>query len=326
MKRNIIVTGGAGFIGSHVVRLFVNKYPEYNIINVDKLTYAGNLANLRDIEDRPNYRFVRMDICDFEAIYQLMQEEMVDGIIHLAAAVGVELVVNDPARTITTNVRGTENVLLPAAEFNKRVIAASTSEVYGKSAKEKFSESDDLLIGSPEHSRWSYACSKLLDEFYLTALVQTAGLRGTVTRFFNTVGPRQTGRYGMVLPRFVKAALNNEDIPVYGDGGQSRCFCHIKDVVRALLLLIDDERTIGEVYNIGSQRLVTIRELAELVIQRTGSSSKIAVIPYEKAYAKGFEDMRRRMPDTAKIEALNNWQVEKSLEEIIDDVAESLRK
>ena len=210
-------------------------------------------------------------------------------------------------------------------EFDKRIIAASTSEVYGKSSKEKFSEGDDLLIGSPEHSRWSYACSKLLDEFYLTALVQTAGLRGTITRFFNTVGPRQTGRYGMVLPRFVRAALNNEAIPVYGDGGQSRCFCHVFDVIRALIALIDDERTYGQVYNIGSQRLVTIRELAELVISRTNSSSAIQVIPYEKAYSKGFEDMRRRMPDTSRINALNNWQPEKSLEEIIDDVAESLK-
>jgi len=159
----------------------------------------------------------------------------------------------------------------------------------------------------------------------LTALVQTANLRGTVTRFFNTVGPRQTGMYGMVLPRFVRAALRNEDIPVYGDGNQSRCFCHVYDVLRALVALIDDERTYGQVYNIGSQHLVTIRELAELVIARTGSSSNIKVIPYEKAYAKGFEDMRRRMPDTDKIRALNNWQPEKSLEDIIDDVAESLR-
>jgi UDP-glucose 4-epimerase len=268
---------------------------------------------------------VELDVAEDQAkVRQLVKE--CDVIIHLAAAVGVELVVNEPARTISTNVRGTENVLLPAVEFDKRIIAASTSEVYGKSTKEKFSETDDLLIGSPDHSRWSYACSKLLDEFYLTALVQTANLRGTVVRFFNTVGPRQTGRYGMVLPRFVRAALKNEAIPVYGDGGQSRCFCHVHDVIRALIALIDDERTYGEVYNIGSQRLVTIRELAELVIQRTNSRSEITVIPYEKAYAKGFEDMRRRMPDTAKIHALNNWQVEKSLEEIIDDVAESLTK
>ena len=317
-----LVTGGAGFIGSHLTERLLAA--GHSVVVADNFS-TGSVANLASVKDDPALKIVELDVAeDQEKVRQLVKE--CDTIIHLAAAVGVELVVNEPARTISTNVRGTENVLLPAVEFDKRIIAASTSEVYGKSTKEKFSETDDLLIGSPDHSRWSYACSKLLDEFYLTALVQTANLRGTVVRFFNTVGPRQTGRYGMVLPRFVRAALNNEAIPVYGDGGQSRCFCHVHDVIRALIALIDDERTYGEVYNIGSQRLVTIRELAELVIQRTNSRSEITVIPYEKAYAKGFEDMRRRMPDTAKIHALNNWQVEKSLEEIIDDVAESLKK
>ena len=317
-----LVTGGAGFIGSHLTERLLAA--GHSVVVADNFS-TGSVANLTAVKDNPALKIVELDVAEDQAqVRQLVKE--CDTIIHLAAAVGVELVVNEPARTISTNVRGTENVLLPAVEFDKRIIAASTSEVYGKSTKEKFSETDDLLIGSPDHSRWSYACSKLLDEFYLTALVQTANLRGTVVRFFNTVGPRQTGRYGMVLPRFVRAALNNEAIPVYGDGGQSRCFCHVHDVIRALIALIDDERTYGEVYNIGSQRLVTIRELAELVIQRTNSRSEITVIPYEKAYAKGFEDMRRRMPDTAKIHALNNWQVEKSLEEIIDDVAESLKK
>jgi UDP-glucose 4-epimerase len=317
-----LVTGGAGFIGSHLTERLLARGD--SVVVADNFS-TGSIDNLAAVKDDPALRIVELDVAEDQAeVRQLVKE--CDVIIHLAAAVGVELVVNEPARTISTNVRGTENVLLPAVEFDKRIIAASTSEVYGKSTKEKFSETDDLLIGSPDHSRWSYACSKLLDEFYLTALVQTANLRGTVVRFFNTVGPRQTGRYGMVLPRFVRAALKNEAIPVYGDGGQSRCFCHVHDVIRALIALIDDERTYGEVYNIGSQRLVTIRELAELVIQRTNSRSEITVIPYEKAYAKGFEDMRRRMPDTAKIHALNNWQVEKSLEEIIDDVAESLTK
>ena len=317
----IFVTGGAGFIGSHLTE---NLLASGNHVVVADNFSTGSVANLNCVKDHSALEIRELDVAeDREKVRQLVKES--DVVIHLAAAVGVELVVNEPARTISTNVRGTENVLLPAVEFDKRIIAASTSEVYGKSTKEKFSEGDDLLIGSPEHSRWSYACSKLLDEFYLTALVQTANLRGTVTRFFNTVGPRQTGMYGMVLPRFVRAALKNEDIPVYGDGGQSRCFCHVHDVIRALVALIDDERTYGQVYNIGSQRLVTIRELAELVIKQTGSSSGIKVIPYEQAYAKGFEDMRRRMPDTSKINALNGWQVEKTLEEIIDDVAESLK-
>ena len=318
----ILVTGGAGFIGSHLTEALLKRGDHVTV--ADNFS-TGSMENLAPLKDDPALTVIELDVADEpEKIRELVKEN--DVIIHLAAAVGVELVVNEPARTISTNVRGTENVLLPATEFNKRIIAASTSEVYGKSTKEKFAETDDLLIGSPIHSRWSYACSKLLDEFYLTALVQTAGLRGTVTRFFNTVGPRQTGRYGMVLPRFVRAALNNEPIPVYGDGGQSRCFCHVHDVIRALISLIDDERTYGEIYNIGSQHLVTIRELAEEVIRRTGSSSEITVIPYEKAYSKGFEDMRRRMPDTSKIHALNGWKVEKSLDEIIDDVAKEMKK
>ena len=318
----ILVTGGAGFIGSHLTEALLKRGDSVTV--ADNFS-TGSIDNLASVKDSPALKILEVDVAEeAEKIRELVREH--DVIIHLAAAVGVELVVTEPARTISTNVRGTENVLLPATEFDKRIIAASTSEVYGKSTKEKFAETDDLLIGSPIHSRWSYACSKLLDEFYLTALVQTAGLRGTVTRFFNTVGPRQTGRYGMVLPRFVRAALKNEPIPVYGDGGQSRCFCHVHDVIRALISLIDDERTYGEIFNIGSQHLVTIRELAEMVIRRTGSSSEITVIPYEKAYAKGFEDMRRRMPDTSKIHALNNWQVEKSLEEIIDDVAKEMKK
>ena len=318
----ILVTGGAGFIGSHLTEALLKRGDSVTV--ADNFS-TGSIDNLATVRENPALKILEVDVAEeAEKIRDLVKEH--DVIIHLAAAVGVELVVNEPARTISTNVRGTENVLLPATEFNKRIIAASTSEVYGKSTKEKFCETDDLLIGSPIHSRWSYACSKLLDEFYLTALVQTAGLRGTVTRFFNTVGPRQTGRYGMVLPRFVRAALKNEPIPVYGDGGQSRCFCHVHDVIRALISLIDDERTYGEIFNIGSQHLVTIRELAELVISRTGSASEITVIPYEKAYAKGFEDMRRRMPDTSKIHALNGWQVEKSLEEIIDDVAKEMKK
>ena len=317
-----LVTGGAGFIGSHLTEKLLASGHQVTV--ADNFS-TGSRANLAAVREDPALKVVETDVSEDRAAAEKLVKES-DIVIHLAAAVGVELVVNEPARTISTNVRGTENVLLPAAEYDKRIIAASTSEVYGKSAKDKFSETDDLLIGPPDHSRWSYACSKLLDEFYLTALVQSFGLRGTVTRFFNTVGPRQTGRYGMVLPRFVRAALKGEDLQVFGDGGQSRCFCHVSDVIRALIALVGDDRTYGQVYNIGSQRLVTIRELAELVIARTKSASKIVVVPYEKAYAKGFEDMRRRMPDTAKIRALCNWTPEKSLEEIIDDVAESMAR
>jgi UDP-glucose 4-epimerase len=216
-------------------------------------------------------------------------------------------------------------VLAPAAKYGKRTIIASTSEVYGKSTNEKFSETDDLLIGSPFNSRWCYASSKLLDEFSLMAFHREAGLPGTVVRFFNTVGPRQTGRYGMVIPRFVAQALKNEPLTVYGDGEQSRCFCHVADVVRALMLLLDNKESIGNIYNIGSQELVSIRELAQEIIKRTGSKSEIKAIPYEVAYAKGFEDMRRRYPDTSRIKALVNWQPEHTLADIIDDVAASLK-
>jgi UDP-glucose 4-epimerase len=229
-------------------------------------------------------------------------------------------------RTITTNVHGTENVLIPAAKYGKRVVVASTSEVYGKSSTEKFSETDDLLIGSPMNSRWSYACSKLLDEFYLMAYQRINAFPGTVVRFFNTVGPRQTGRYGMVVPRFVGAALRNEPIFVYGDGGQSRCFCHVCDVVRALKLLLASPGSVGQVFNIGSQELVSILELARRVVHLTGSRSPIKFLSYDEAYEQGFEDMRRRRPDTDKLHELTGWSPEFSLDDIIRDVACDLRR
>ena len=317
---NILITGGAGFIGSHLAESWLKDGHSVSII--DDLS-TGSLENLRNLPHQERIEFVKGNVISSRALPRLVEKANV--IYHLAAAVGVELVVHDPIRTIETNVSGTSRILKLADKLGgRRIFVASTSEVYGKSASVPFHETDDLIIGPSTHSRWSYACSKLLDEFYLTALVQSSGLRGTVTRFFNTVGPRQTGRYGMVLPRFVRAALRGEDLQVYGDGGQSRCFCHVTDVIRALIALIGDDRTYGQVYNIGSQRLVTIRELAELVIARTKSASKIVLVPYEKAYAEGFEDMRRRMPDTAKIRALCGWTPEKSLEEIIDDVAESM--
>jgi UDP-glucose 4-epimerase len=266
-----------------------------------------------------------MDIArEPEKIRELIRN--VDTVFHLAAAVGVELVVNEPIHTIQTNIDGSANVIKAAAEFNKRLFIASTSEVYGKSDNEFFTETDDLLIGSPFHSRWSYACSKLMDEFYLMAYHQSAGLRGTIVRFFNTVGPRQTGKYGMVVPRFVNNALQNKPVQIYGDGDQSRCFCHVADVVRALLLLLDDDRSIGEIFNIGSDRLITIKELAGLIIDRLGSKSELEFIPYTKAYSKGFEDMRRRRPSTVKLNSLVGWVPENSLEKIIDDVAAEIQK
>ena len=315
----VLITGGAGFIGSHLCRALLKRGE--NVIIADNFS-TGSRNNIRSVNGVLPEVF-EMDVSkDVKLLRELISR--VDAVFHLAAAVGVELVVNDPIHTIQTNIDGSANVVKIAAELDKRLFIASTSEVYGKSEHEYFSESDDLLIGSPYHSRWSYACSKLLDEFYLMAYHQSAGLRGTVVRFFNTVGPRQTGKYGMVVPRFVSNALQNKPLLVYGDGGQSRCFCHVFDVVRALLLLLDDERSIGGIFNIGSNHLITIRELAELVIKRLSSSSEIKTIPYEDAYNAGFEDMRRRRPSTDKLKNLVNWQAEHSLEEIIDDVAAEL--
>ena len=315
-----LITGGAGFIGSHLTATLLAAGHEVTV--ADNFS-TGTRKNLFPVDGR-EAEVVETDVAaDAATVAELVARA--DVVFHLAAAVGVELVVNDPVRTIQTNIDGSANVIKAAAAADKRLFIASTSEVYGKSEHEKFSETDDLLIGAPDHSRWSYACSKLLDEFYLMAYHQSVGLRGTVVRFFNTVGPRQTGKYGMVVPRFVGRALRGEPLQLYGDGGQSRCFCHVGDVVRALLMLLADDRSIGNVYNIGSNRLVTIRELAELVIARTRSRSAIEVIPYEIAYAKGFEDMRRRMPDTTKIRKLTGWTPERSLENIIDDVAAAMR-
>ena len=317
----ILITGGAGFIGGHLTEALLKRGDE--VVIADNFS-TGSRDNIFPVDGRCA-EVVEMDIAkEAEKLRELIKNS--DAVFHLAAAVGVELVVNEPIRTIQTNIDGSANVIKAAAEFDKRLFIASTSEVYGKSDNERFCENDDLLIGSPYHSRWSYACSKLLDEFYLMAYHQSAGFRGTIVRFFNTVGPRQTGKYGMVVPRFVTAAMQNQPLKVYGDGGQSRCFCHVFDVVRALLLLLDNDRSIGEVFNIGSDRLITIDELAKLVISELKSDSTIEYIPYTKAYSKGFEDMRRRKPSTEKLRSLVNWQPENSLEKIISDVAAEIRK
>jgi UDP-glucose 4-epimerase len=244
-----------------------------------------------------------------------------DAIVHLAAAVGVQLVVERPTETIETNVLGTHAVLDAARRYQCRTLIASTSEVYGKGVKIPFAEEDDLLLGPSSRSRWSYAASKLLDEFLGLAAHREYGLPVTIVRFFNTVGPGQTGRYGMVVPRFVRAGLRGQPIPVYGDGAQSRCFCHVSDTVRAVVELMDrPETTAGEVFNIGATEEVSINELAEAVIERTGSQAGIERIPYSEAYAPGFEDMRRRVPDTAKIHAETGWQPMLNLDNILDDV------
>lgn len=316
-----LITGGAGFIGAHLSESLLAD--GHSVAVIDDLS-TGTEDNLSISKKSPGFSFVKADVLDSPELDKMVKDS--DAVFHLAAAVGVELVVHDPVRTIETNVHGTECILKSAAAHDKRIIVASTSEVYGKSPKEVFSETDDLLIGPSVNSRWSYACSKLLDEFLVMAYVRDRHLPGTVVRLFNTVGPRQTGRYGMVLPRFVAKALKNEPLSVYGTGDQSRCFCHVADTVRALKSLISCETAIGSVFNIGNTRSITIRELAELVISRLGSSSKIESIPYEKAYEKGFEDMLHRKPDISAVGNMVGWKPEKSLEQIIDDVASFIKQ
>lgn len=315
MKKRFLITGGAGFIGSFLTESLL---ADGHFVTVIDNFSTGSMANLASVEHHHSLRIIEDDILTAPNLKSLVAAN--DCVIHLAAAVGVEKVVKDPVQTIITNVHGTERILTAAAEYSRRCIIASTSEVYGKSDAPFFKESDDLRIGSSTNSRWSYACSKLLDEFFLMAYYRNHALPGTVVRFFNTVGPRQSGRYGMVLPRFAAAAIKGEDLSVYGTGAQTRCFCHVKDVVRALRLLIDNENTYGKIYNIGTTRRISIEELAKMVIERASSASGIKKIPYEQAYEPGFEDMLNRAPDCSAIRELTSWEPQITLEEIIDDV------
>ncbi len=318
---NILITGGAGFIGSHLAESWLKDGHSVSII--DDLS-TGSLDNLRHLPHRERVEFVKGNVISSRALPRLM--EKADIVYHLAAAVGVELVVHDPIRTIETNVSGTSRILKLADKLGgRRIFIASTSEVYGKSASVPFHETDDLIIGPSTHSRWSYACSKLIDEFLLMAYHRSKNLPGTVTRFFNTVGPRQTGRYGMVIPRFVSAALQGKPLRVFGTGEQTRCFCHVADTVRALRLLPDCEASFGEILNIGSTNRITIRRLAETIIDQLHSKSKIEAVSYDKAYEPGFEDMLHRAPDCTKIGRICGWKAELPLDRIISDVADTFR-
>ncbi len=316
-----LVTGGAGFIGSHLVESLLKD--GHSVTVVDDFS-TGSRENLAAVIKNPRLDLVEGDILKLPELEYLITRS--DMVFHLAAAVGVELVVHDPVRTIVTNVHGTERVLRGAERSKTKVLIASTSEVYGKSEKVKFNEDDDLLIGPSTNCRWSYACSKLLDEFFGMAYYRAEKMPVIIVRFFNTVGPRQTGRYGMVLPRFVSKALKNEPLQVYGDGEQSRCFCHVYDVIRALRLLADCDQAVGKIFNIGNTEEVSMNSLAAMVIKRVKSKSKVKHIPYEKAYESGFEDMRRRLPDISKINKTTGWKPEHNLSQIIDSVADYFRK
>ncbi|MFC1764469.1 GDP-mannose 4,6-dehydratase [Planctomycetota bacterium] len=313
----VLVTGGAGFIGSHLVDALLARGDDVTVI--DDLS-TGRLVNIAAHQAQDKFTFVRGDIRDANLLQMLIKDA--DVVYHLAAAVGVQLIAEDPVRTISTNIGGTEVVLEMANKFRKKVFLASTSEVYGKSEQVPFAEDDDFVLGSTRFSRWAYACSKAVDEFLGQAYFDQYGLPVVIGRFFNTVGPRQTGQYGMVVPRFVRWALNNEPLQIYGDGQQARCFCFVGDVVKALLALMNSDSAFGKVFNIGSQQEITIEGLADRVLELTKSKSEKVFVSYEKAYSRPIEDMLRRVPDTSRVKEAVGWTPETSLDEILTRVIE----
>jgi UDP-glucose 4-epimerase len=315
-----LITGGSGFIGSHLADELLARGEQVHIL--DDLS-TGSIENLRHLRGRPGFEYTIDSAANTSLVAELVDEA--DVVYHLAAAVGVELIVDSPVRTIETNVHCTEIILTLANKKQKPVFIASTSEVYGKSDRLPFREDGDLLLGPTFKGRWSYACSKAIDEFLALAYWKEKKLPVVIGRLFNTVGPRQTGRYGMVVPTFVRQALADEPITVYGDGSQRRCFCHVGDVVTALADLMRRDDAHGQVFNIGSSEEVSILDLAVRVRELIGSGSEIKTIPYDDAYEEGFEDMPRRVPDTTKLRDLLGWRPTRSLDEILSDVVDSQR-
>jgi UDP-glucose 4-epimerase len=312
---NVLITGGCGFIGSFLAERMLGD--GHGVVVLDNLS-TGSLDNVAHLEDRNGFERVIGSVRDQSLVIELVDQ--CDIAIHLAAAVGVKMILDRPSHSIHTNVNGTENVLHAASTLNKLVFIASTSEVYGKSTKTPFNENDDLVLGSTSNLRWSYACAKALDECLALAYTQEKKVSAIIGRLFNTTGPRQTARYGMVLPNFVTQALTNEPITVYGSGEQSRCFGHVKDIVEAIIRLVNNPASVGQVFNIGNDQEITIRGLAERVKEVTGSDSDIKLFPYEEVYAYGFEDMIRRVPDVSKLEKFTGYRPRTSLDEIIADV------
>ena len=316
-EKHTLITGGAGFIGSHLTERLLNTGEK--VVVIDDLS-TGRLENLPKTNDEFKLRFIESDVTSCKDLDEIVAKSKY--VYHLAAAVGVDLVVQSPIRTIETNLKSTEAILEAAAQKNTPILLPSSSEVYGKSSQEEFNEADDLLIGPPTLGRWSYACSKLMDEFLALAFYNERQLPVTVVRLFNTVGPRQTGRYGMVLPRFIESAKANEPIRVFGDGKQSRCFCDVHDTIEALVRLANCPEAYGNVFNIGSKEEVSILELANRVITITGSKSEVKLVPYDLAYDSGFEDMQRRRPSLKKLIEFTNFYPKTSLDDIIRSVAE----
>jgi UDP-glucose 4-epimerase len=310
-----LITGGAGFIGSHLSDLLIEH--DHAVHVLDDLS-TGAIENIRHLKCHPGFEYTIGSAEDDAVVAEMIDEA--DMVVHLAAAVGVTLVVDSPVRAIETNVHCTEVVLRHANKKKKPVLIASTSEVYGKSQALPFREDGDLQMGATDKGRWAYACSKAIDEFLAMAYWRERALPTTVVRLFNTVGPRQTGCYGMVVPRLVSQALAGQPLTVYGNGRQTRCFCHVADVVQALFSLATEERAYGNVFNVGATAEISILDLADLIIDVTGSRSEISLIPYDEAYGEGFEDMYRRVPDTTKVRELIDWHPTRTLEDVVQDV------
>ena len=310
-----LITGGAGFIGSHLVDALVQRGDEALVL--DDLS-TGRLENLGPALETGAVEFVEGSVCDEGLVLECL--ESVDACLHLASAVGVKLIVDRPVESLLRNVRGSDIVISAAAALQRRLLYTSTSEIYGKNGRGPLAEDSERILGSPLPSRWSYSTAKAFGEALAHGYHREVGAEMVIVRLFNTVGPRQTGAYGMVLPRFVRQALAGEDLTVYGDGTQSRCFAHVADIVSAILLLLDSEEATGQAFNLGSTREVGIMELAERVIERTGSTSEVRLVPFEEAYEPGFEELGRRKPDTAAVERLTGWRARRTIDEAIDDV------
>ncbi|GAA0855164.1 NAD-dependent epimerase/dehydratase family protein [Streptosporangium amethystogenes subsp. fukuiense] len=312
LRTNYLITGGSGFIGSHLSDALLARGD--SVVVLDNLS-TGRLENLRP---HPDLRFVHGSVLD-----ELMVDELVhrcDVVVHLAAAVGVKLIVEQPLRSLTTNIRGSEIVIEAAHRYRKKILITSTSEIYGKNSSDALREDADRILGSPAVVRWAYSTAKAVDEILANAYHRERGLPTIVVRLFNTVGPRQSPTYGMVIPSLVRQALSATPLTVFGDGTQTRCFAHVADVIDALLRLLDEDAAVGETFNIGSSEEVSIMELAKLIIELTGSTSGVDLIPYSEAYERGFEDMTRRVPDTTKLHTLTGWTPRRTLDEILTEI------
>ena len=316
----ILLTGGAGFIGSHLAEELISE--GHSVTALDNLS-TGSSANLNSLKGSNNFKLVEASMLDKSIVDQLVADS--DGVIHLGAALGVQIILERPYESFIANTQGTENLIIAAAESKKKIFIASTSEIYGKNPEQPLSEESDRVIGSPKLLRWAYSEAKAIDESLAQMFAQSHGLSYVVGRFFNTVGPRQSGMYGMVLPRFVSAALKGDSLEVHGDGLQTRTFCHVLDSIDAVLRLFLSSQAIGEAFNIGGEGEISIKDLAQKVIDITGSKSEIKYISYQSAYPQGFDEMMRRVPDTSKLRSYTGWSPKRNLDEIINDIQISLK-